>query len=275
MGFFRHEATAVDPRTGVVYLTEDNGPHSGFFRFLPKDRSPRVGALEAGGTLQMLRVKGQANANLADIEGGDAFDVDWVTITEPDRDPEKLVAYEKSGRPAMGGGKSGPYLQGEAGGGARFRRGEGCWYYDGLIYWVDTSGGGAEAGSVWAYNPAAERMTAIYVSPSMDEADAPDNITLSKTGTIILCEDGGGERSLLGFRTRGTRLLSVDGNGLVRVMGENNMDLGEEIPGKPMIAPDDYRGSEWAGATFSPDGKTLFVNIQTPGVTFAITGPWA
>ena len=140
---------------------------------------------------------------------------------------------------------------------------------------MDTSGGEAEAGSVWAYNPAAERMTAIYVSPSMDEADAPDNITLSKTGTIILCEDGGGERSLLGFRTRGTRLLSVDGNGLVRVMGENNMDLGEEIPGKPMIAPDDYRGSEWAGATFSPDGKTLFVNIQTPGVTFAITGPWA
>ena len=275
MGFFRHEATAVDPRTGVVYLTEDNGPHSGFFRFLPKDLSPRVGALEAGGKLQMLRVKGQANANLADIEGGDAFDIEWVTIAEPDRDPEKLEAHGETDRPVMGGGKSGPYLQGEAGGGARFRRGEGCWYYEGLVYWVDTSGGEAEAGSVWAYNPAAERMTAIYVSPSMDEADAPDNITLSKTGTIILCEDGGGERSLLGFRTRGTRLLSVDGNGLVRVMGENNMDLGEEIPGKPMIAPDDYRGSEWAGATFSPDGKTLFVNIQTPGVTFAITGPWA
>ena len=32
--------------------------------------------------------------------------------------------------------------------------------------------------------------------------------------------------------------------------------------------------NEWAGAVFSPDGKWLFVNIQTPGVTFAITGPW-
>lgn len=32
--------------------------------------------------------------------------------------------------------------------------------------------------------------------------------------------------------------------------------------------------SEWAGAVFSPDGKWLFVNIQTPGVTFGITGPW-
>jgi secreted PhoX family phosphatase len=31
---------------------------------------------------------------------------------------------------------------------------------------------------------------------------------------------------------------------------------------------------ELAGATFSPDGETLFVNIQTPGITFAIWGPW-
>jgi secreted PhoX family phosphatase len=32
--------------------------------------------------------------------------------------------------------------------------------------------------------------------------------------------------------------------------------------------------SELAGATFSPDGSTLFVNIQSPGMTLAITGPW-
>jgi secreted PhoX family phosphatase len=35
-----------------------------------------------------------------------------------------------------------------------------------------------------------------------------------------------------------------------------------------------YRGSEFAGACYSPDGKWLFVNIQSPGITFAITGPW-
>ena len=33
--------------------------------------------------------------------------------------------------------------------------------------------------------------------------------------------------------------------------------------------------AEFAGATFSPDGDTLFVNIQgAPALTFAITGPW-
>ena len=32
---------------------------------------------------------------------------------------------------------------------------------------------------------------------------------------------------------------------------------------------------EFAGATFSPDGRTLFVNIQaTVGLSLAIWGPW-
>ena len=35
-----------------------------------------------------------------------------------------------------------------------------------------------------------------------------------------------------------------------------------------------YSGSELAGVTFSPDGSTLFVNIQVLGKTVAITGPW-
>jgi uncharacterized protein len=37
----------------------------------------------------------------------------------------------------------------------------------------------------------------------------------------------------------------------------------------------DFSGSEWAGACYSPDGKWLFANLQSPGITFAITGPWA
>jgi len=46
----------------------------------------------------------------------------------------------------------------------------------------------------------------------------------------------------------------------------------------PSVAGDgytDFRDTEWAGACFSPDGRWLFVNLQKPGITFAITGPWA
>jgi hypothetical protein len=46
------------------------------------------------------------------------------------------------------------------------------------------------------------------------------------------------------------------------------------VVGEGQIVPGDYRQSEWAGACYSPDGKWLFVNIQTPGITFAIKGPW-
>ena len=35
MGRFSHEAVAVDPATGIVYETEDNGNNSGFYRFIP------------------------------------------------------------------------------------------------------------------------------------------------------------------------------------------------------------------------------------------------
>lgn len=39
-------------------------------------------------------------------------------------------------------------------------------------------------------------------------------------------------------------------------------------------APGDYRGFEFCGACWDPTGRTLFVNVETPGITFAITGPW-
>ena len=40
------------------------------------------------------------------------------------------------------------------------------------------------------------------------------------------------------------------------------------------IRPRDYRAQEFAGACFDPAGTTLFVNLQYPGITFAIWGPW-
>ena len=33
-------------------------------------------------------------------------------------------------------------------------------------------------------------------------------------------------------------------------------------------------GALHVGACFSPDGSTLFVNVQNPGITFAVTGPF-
>lgn len=274
MGYMKHEAAAVDPDRGSVYLTEDNSPLSGFYRMLPRNLAGRVGALEEGGELQMLKVKGRSNVNLASISQGSHYEIEWVPIANPDRDPEQLVPTSKDQPPTLGVGKSGPYLQGEAQGSASFARLEGCWYHDGLIYFVDTAGGEAGKGSAWVYNPAHERLTALFIAPSGIVANNIDNITLSRSGLIIVCEDGSTVDEETGTLIIGSRLLVIGRDGTARAIAENNLHLAEPIPGKPAIKPADYRRVEWAGATFSEDGKTLYVNIQIPGVTFAIEGPW-
>ena len=60
-------------------------------------------------------------------------------------------------------------------------------------------------------------------------------------------------------------------DGVIFRFAQNNVDLRlTAVEGFNQ----DYRGSEFAGACYSPDGKWLFFNIQSPGITFAVTGPW-
>ncbi len=273
MGLMDHEAVAVDPRDSRVYVTEDNGPLSGFYRYTPMDTSQQIGSLEQGGTLEMLAVVGQPGLDLGLAEQDDTFDVAWVPVPDPVAAPETLVSPAPGFPPVQGEGRSGPFMQGQAGGGASFRRGEGCWYQDGVIYFVDTSGGAAGKGSVWAYVPGNDTLTALFVSPDEVTADNPDNITVSPRGALLVCEDGGGIRENDALVT-GARMLGIDQDGSSFIFAENNMLLENALPDRPLITPADYRGSEWCGACFDPAGEYLYANIQTPGVTFAITGPW-
>ena len=73
MGYFSHEAIAIDPRTGIAYLTEDDfrgsqpAPElelpgttrsSFLYRYLPNNRRQRPGALQEGGKLQAMAISG-------------------------------------------------------------------------------------------------------------------------------------------------------------------------------------------------------------------------
>ncbi|HEY4650718.1 MAG TPA: alkaline phosphatase PhoX, partial [Pontibacter sp.] len=57
MGRFSHEACAIDPSTGYVYLTEDSSP-SYLCRFIPNDLSQKPGSLQKGGKLYAAAVTG-------------------------------------------------------------------------------------------------------------------------------------------------------------------------------------------------------------------------
>ncbi|MCA9005387.1 MAG: DUF839 domain-containing protein [Planctomycetaceae bacterium] len=245
MGRFVHEAIAVDPDTGLVYETEDRGT-AGFYRFRPNT----AGKLSDGGTLEMLRVKGEADLRKSS-DTGKTYECEWVLIEDPSLAHADPKAADELGC----------YTQGKQQGATTFARLEGCWYGNHKIYFDATSGGPAGAGQIWEYDPRNEQLRLLFASPSNEVLDQPDNLAVSPRGGIILCEDGDRVPQ---------RLHGLTPNGELFTFANNNVQLNGERNG----LKGDFRGSEWAGASFSSDGKWLFVNLQSPGITFAITGPW-
>lgn len=270
-GRFSHEAVAVDPRTGIVYETEDAGI-CGFYRYVPDQRHD----LESGGRLQMARVRGSSfpvNLNGGNpgrnelatsldlpvgdpIAIGESFPIEWVDIARPD----------------PGIGEPSVVAQGIEQGGAVFTRGEGAWYSAGSVFWVSTDGGEARQGQIWEYNIREERMTLIFESTDPFALNNPDNITVAPSGSLLLCEDGGAVKDEFGAIVRGEQLVGLTPDGMLFPFAENNIVIPDDRPVGGRAG--DQRTREWAGATFTFDGEWLFANIQTPGITFAITGPW-
>ncbi|NIK56456.1 PhoX family protein [Kribbella shirazensis] len=269
-GRFAHEAVSLDPKDGVLYLTEDNFAFpSGFFRYLPPRNPLATRRLLDGGRLQMLAVKGRPNLNLAAEQPHRAtYDVTWVDI----EDPAPTFPYTPGQTAPTTNDQALVYVgdQGRAQGAAYFSRLEGQVYDDNVVYFCSTQGGGAAEtgpdpvggygngfGQVWAYHTRAEKLQLIYQSPDRATLDFPDNVTTSKRGTLVLCEDNVDDNYLRGL-SRGGQLWDIALNRLT-----------SSLTGAPRF------NDEFAGSTFSPDGHTLFVNIQASrGLTFAIWGPW-
>ena len=269
-GRFAHEAVAFDPQSGALYMTEDNfGFPSGFYRYLPDEHPMERGRLGNSGRLQMLAVAGAPQADLAAAQPeGATYRVEWVDID----DPNPSFPYTPGEPAPTSNNEAISYVgdQGRARGAAWFSRLEGAVYDRGVVYFCATQGGGpAEpgpsdpvggfgngSGQVWAYDTVSGRLRLVFESPGPDVLDLPDNVTTSRRGTLVLCEDSSGDNYLRGLTRQGA-LFDIALNRLV--------DAG----GSPRF------GDEFAGATFSPDGRTLFVNIQASrGMTFAIWGPW-
>lgn len=235
MGRFVHEAVAIDTRTGIVYLTEDVST-AGFYRFIPHKKEQ----LTAGGRLQMLTVKGVPNFDTRTRQKqGTVLPVTWVDI--PNADPPEADLDELA-----------VYKQGIAAGGATFTRLEGCFYGNGRVYFTSTDGGDKKLGQVWDYLPSGRdegHLTLLLEPTDSSRLFMPDNICLAGRN-LVICEDNDLRAYL--------RVLTPEGQ---------VFDLAKNIaPG--------FEKEELAGLTFSPDGQTLFVNLQVPGMTFAIWGPW-
>ncbi|MGW1719542.1 alkaline phosphatase PhoX [Streptomyces sp. NPDC002156] len=250
MGRFQHEAIAVDPRNGIVYETEDAflRPFGLFYRFLPKRPLGGVGSLRAGGRLQAMRVPGVPDLSSIQEPGASFGGVEWVDVPDPlaAQTPIRLQDFGTKGI-------------------THAQKLEGCYWGGRCVYFVSSFAHASEGsaathfGQIWRYDPAARRLTLVIVfGPDTDvqlPGESPDNICLAPSGGLMVCEDGEGAQHVYGV-TRG---------GEVYAMARNAQNIGTES------APE---WGEFAGVTFSPDGRTMYVNCYTPGTTFAVTGPW-
>ncbi|WP_127502407.1 alkaline phosphatase PhoX [Actinoplanes solisilvae] len=259
MGRFEHETAPVDPRTGIVYMTEDNGdPGDGFYRFVPR----RPGRLAAGGRLQMLAVTGSKEYDTSKGQRvGEVLDTHWVDIDEPD--PSDAEANPGA-----------VYSQGRAKGGCRFLSLEGSAWTDGGVTFVASEAGDHENGQVWRYEPAGHdtgTLRLLFESPNPATLNQPDTVGVSPDGLLLLAEDGDGEDEAGGDNY--LRVLTPAGGvvNLARVI--EPLDLHYWSP-EDFPEPGPTGASELAGAAFTADGRHLFINLQYPGVTCVITGPW-
>lgn len=241
MGRFEHEACAVHEKTGIVYMTEDRH-HSLFYRYIPNV----PGKLLEGGKLQALGIVDEPSLPThnwtadQEVPMRRPMDTHWIDLENIDPEENTLR------------------LEGARSGAAMFARGEGLCVADDRFAFTCTIGGPARLGQVFTYKPSPFEGTP-------QEQDAPgeleliaesdvnsllrncDNLIMAPWGDLIICEDTDSHCGLIGVRPDGEQYE---------------------------IANNRFTKSELAGVCFSPDGKTMFVNIQYPGMTLAVTGNW-
>lgn len=244
MGRFEHEAVAFD-HSGRAYLTEDaDEPFGCFYRFTPRRKKGGIGSLHAGGRLEAMSVRGVSSDLSIVQEPGTVLRVKWIVV--PNVNPGEDEASVRE--------------QVVNSGATPVQKCEGCWTgLDGSVWFVASYGGGPDAedeedrsavahsGQVWRYNPKSETIELVLIFPIGTPYDSPDNITIAPHGFALACTDGEDDQWLVAIN-----------------------DDGETFP----FALNESSDAEFAGATFSPGGDTLFVNIQEPGMTLAISGPW-
>ena len=122
------------------------------------------------------------------------------------------------------------------------------------VYYIDGAG---VAWRAYERRRPGKKPALVFESTNPAILNAPDNICVGPRGGLVLCEDAAGTCHLRGLSARGE----------IFTFARNIMN-----------------DREFAGATFSPDGRVLFVNIQGMGrldddptlrsMSFAIWGPW-
>lgn len=199
---------------------------------------PRDPGAPFEGRLEVARAAGRSGFDTAAMRRGASIEIEWVEIPDPTA-KEELTREQGSERGAL-----------------TIRRAEGVWFDPSRggsprsVLVSATTGGVAGKGQIFRLilgEVRPDRLELVAEAPSHGGLQFPDNITVAPWGEPIVAEDGMGPQHLRGIRADGTSYV---------------------------IARNVTSDSEFAGVCFSPDGSTLFCNLQRDGLTVAIRGPW-
>lgn len=157
LGYFKHEAAAVDPNTGIIYMTEDE-PDGRVYRFVPSAFVPGQRPDLSSGTLEIAEVENVTGRMI------------WRAV--PDPNPSLFSTPTRRQVAAS----------------TAFNGGEGIWYADGQVYFT-TKGDNR----VWCLQLNTQVLTVVYDAATAANPilTGVDNITVSGSGQLLVAEDGG------------------------------------------------------------------------------------
>jgi secreted PhoX family phosphatase len=144
-------------------------------------------------------------------------------------------------------------------GAARFKRAEGIWFDDGSVYFATT---GDE--TIRALRIAAQRIETVYAAKDVPGTplQGVDNITVSRSGDLFVCEDSYDN--------------DPDAMDICMITREGEVARFAKFTGAEHFLPSEAE-SEITGVTFSPDGSRMYAASQRAGglgAVYEITGPF-
>lgn len=240
LGRFRHEAVALDPATGILYLTEDRTDGL-LYRFIPKVKDDLT-----AGRLQALALVGDRQADIRNYDPAERqrgereeMKVTWIDLEDIESPADDLR------------------IRGHEAGAARFARGEGIHHTSEGIFICCTDGGPSRRGQIFRLRPSGnagnpDTLDLFLQSEKDDLLTNGDNLCPAPWGGLVICED-----LIDDSFAEHSHVQCVTPAGKIFTIARNSKDK-----------------SEFAGCCFSADGKWLFVNLQAHGLTLAVTGPW-
>lgn len=184
LGVFKHEAATVDPRSNVLYLTEDE-PDGRLYRFTPTKPNP-------GGRPDL-------NAGVLEVMQRQQDDsVIWHPVPEPQYSGKLPTRRQVEVSTAFDGG-------------------EGLFYFDGVVYF-STKGDNR----VWALRLDEEKLEVLYdaATASNPILTGVDNLTGTCCGDVLVAEDGG-DMQIVAIMSDGTLkpLVQLEGQDKSEITG--------------------------------------------------------